>query len=180
MLISPTASSPSESRPIDTAAVAGNIVTFNCASSSNRRVHWDYYKLGSVQVEHVWDERQTHERFVVDAARCRSESRCDVSIANVSLADAGSFHCYESGSNNQFSASLTVLGKQLIFHQLCTLLIYGKLQWIHSTGINFWSTDLHTRVEWVNDRGETADKTRCRAVRRCIAAWTRAPALAEV
>ena len=97
-------------RPINIAAVVGEMADFSCVSSEVGKIRWDFYEFGQTKIEHVWKEDTLKPPFLLNTTQCKQENRCDVMV-KVMPNSSGSFVCREHGKSSYYLATLTVLGE---------------------------------------------------------------------
>jgi len=105
--------------PLNTAVVAGADITFSCylhAGTNTTSFRWYYYPPSSNQPQVVHTGRRLRSQFAArhHVITDHSSGRSQLTIAGVTLQDAGCYSCYElsaSRAATRLAAELIVLGK---------------------------------------------------------------------
>ena len=96
-------------------ATTSSSLSLSCSADNQDIPLWDYYPQTSSESITVYNGAKPSEyldpRFLLDVASCR-ENRCNLTITNVQLKDAGTFLCIQPGSTSGH-LSLNLLGRYI-------------------------------------------------------------------
>lgn len=97
--------------PANVAAVVGTDVRFSCRINSTNHIRWEFYPHGSDEEITVFNGEHVDPRLEHRISADCGNARCEITLHEVQMSDAGLYACFETTKSTAFIASLTVLRK---------------------------------------------------------------------
>ena len=107
--------------PENAAVNIGETTIFKCRSnSSSDTLLWDYIQARSASRLFIYNGFGILETHILKySILIDGHGRHDLVVSSTNISDAGYYRCWQSGSDNKYSAELTIFGKlQIVFYHL--------------------------------------------------------------